>query len=408
MSARSAASVDFGSALTALLRAAGLKPDGVRAELGDRRRLVSRSTLYDWMKNEHLPEDDGPLLEIVHLCLATAQRRGVPVAPAPEDEGGWRRLLAEAKQARDARVAQAGRSPSRLVGPTGRGESIQHWNPVTLGVHRAIGGGPQPGYVRRHHDDLLRRVLDPAVARSRIVVLRGGSSTGKTRAAYEAIRDCLPGWLLDYPRTAAILAGRLQEGFAPCTVVWLDELRHFTHQDTAVLAELNDLLTRNGRIVVITTLWPAHWAAYTRYTPPPPGQPDYLLGLRRLLAPLPELSRTEVEVDPVLGGVIDVPDRFTQPELARAVRQRDGVVAKAIIAARAAGSAGTVAQYLAGVPDLEEHYAGAGADPYGHAVITAAMDAARLGHVGPYPAELLRQAIVGYLGDSLRTADQRR
>jgi hypothetical protein len=405
---RSPGDPDFGAALTTLLRAAGLTPDGVRAELRDRRGLVSRSTLYDWMKNEHLPEDDGPLMEIVVVCLAAAKRRGVPVAPAPKDVRGWRRLLADAKQARDARVALVGRLAEPRPGSVRPGMPIRRWHPVALGVHRAIGGDALPGYVRRKHDDLLREVIDPAVIRSRVVVLRGGSSTGKTRAAYEAVLDCLPDWLVDSPRTAAILAARLRDGFAPRTVVWLDELSHFVTPDTQVLAELNDVLTRTSRVVVIATLWPTQWGAYTRYEPPPPGKTDSFLGLSPLLKWLPELSKTTREFDPALGGVIDVPDRFTAPDVLRAWRQRDRAVASAIVAAKAAGSPGMVAQYLAGVPDLEEHYMGSGADPYGQAVITAAMDTARFGHHGPYPAALLRQAVVGYLDDSLRTVEQDR
>lgn len=411
---RSLGDQDFGVALTALLRAAGLTPDGVRAQLRDRRWLVSRSTLYEWMKNEHLPEDDGPLMEIVSLCLATARRRGVSVAPAPEDVRGWQQLLGEAKHARDARVASVGRTGGRRAGTTRSDAFIQRWHPVALGVHRAIGGGPLPRYVRRHHDELLRWVLDPAVIPSRIVVLRGGSSTGKTRAAYEAVRDCLPDWRVDYPRTAAILARRLQDSFAPRTVVWLDELWHYTDPDTEVLAELNDMLTGSIRVVVIATLWPMHWGAYTRpgpvYGPPsPPGeQAETFGGVRSLLKWLPELSKKTDEVDPALGGVIDVPDRFTAAELVCAQRQGDQAVVSAVAAAEAAGSAGMVAQYLAGVPDLEEHYAGSGADPYGQAVITAAMDMARFGHAGPYPTALLHQAVVGYLNDSLRTVDQDR
>lgn len=67
-----------------------------------------------------------------------------------------------------------------------RGRPAGRWGPVELGVHQVIGGGPMPAYVRRPHDDLLLAVLDPAVPTSRLVV-RGGSSTGNTRAAYEAV-----------------------------------------------------------------------------------------------------------------------------------------------------------------------------------------------------------------------------
>ena len=56
-----------------------------------------------------------------------------------------------------------------------------------------------PAYIRRPHDELLRAILDPAVAASRLVVVRGGSSTGKTRAAYDAVVGQLADCQLDYP-----------------------------------------------------------------------------------------------------------------------------------------------------------------------------------------------------------------
>ena len=81
--------------------------------------------------------------------------------------------------------------PSAVKRPV-YGRLAGQWDPVDLGVHQVIGGGPMPPYVRRPHDELLRAVLDPAVAASRLVVVRGGSSTGKTRAAYEAVTAA--GW----------------------------------------------------------------------------------------------------------------------------------------------------------------------------------------------------------------------
>jgi hypothetical protein len=93
-----------------------------------------------------------------------------------------------------------------------------------------IGGGPMPPYVHRPHDDLLWAVLDPAERASRLVVVRGGSSTGKSRAAYEAVVSRLPRWRLDYPLDAGALANRLEAGPPARTVLWLGELRHYVHR----------------------------------------------------------------------------------------------------------------------------------------------------------------------------------
>ena len=83
----------------------------------------------------------------------------------------------------------------------------------------------------------------------------------------------------------------------------------------------------------------------------------------------------------------------------------DPVLAEAAAAAASAGQDGQVTQYLAGVPDLLDRYDGPGGDPYGQAIITAAMDAARLGHASPLPAALLQEAAVGYLTGPQRTKD---
>jgi hypothetical protein len=82
----------IGVAFTALLDAAGLTVDGVLHALpGDRRGQVSRSTLYGWKNGQHLPQDPGPLLDVVEVCLDAARQRGVTVAP--DDMDGWLQLL---------------------------------------------------------------------------------------------------------------------------------------------------------------------------------------------------------------------------------------------------------------------------------------------------------------------------
>jgi hypothetical protein len=100
---------------------------------------------------------------------------------------------------------------SRPVDPAAaRRVRVGEVDPRRLGVHRVIGGGPMPAYVRRPHDELLLAVLDPAVPTSRLVVVRGGSSTGKSRAAYEAVAARLADWYLDYPLDSGALAARLE------------------------------------------------------------------------------------------------------------------------------------------------------------------------------------------------------
>ena len=172
-----------------------------------------------------------------------------------------------------------------------------------------------------------------------------------------------------------------------------------------MLGRLADLLDGEGH-VVITTMWPEQWNTYTAAARAGPGAADPAGTAGRLLERLPELTgRDPARIEPARGGVVDVPDRFTSADLDAAARAGDGVLAEAAAAAAAAGQDGQVTQYLAGVPDLLRRYAGTGGDPYGQAVITAAMDAARLGHASPLPAELLQEAAVGYLTGPRRTKD---
>jgi hypothetical protein len=281
------------------------------------------------------------------------------------------------------------------------------WDPVELGVHQVIGGGPVPAYICRPHDELLRAVLDPAVPASRLVVIRGGSSTGKTRAAYQAVVGRLAGWRLDYPLDPGALAARLEAGIPARTVLWLGELRQYADADggAAVLGHLADLLQGEGHLL-ITTMWPEQWTAYTAAVRAGPGAADPAGTAGRLLTRLPALTgRDPARIDPARGGVIDVPDQFATADLEAVARTGDPLLAEAAAAAASAGQDGQVTQYLAGVPDLLRRYEESGGDPYGRAVVTAAMDAARFGHASLLTAALVQEAAVGYLTGPQRTMD---
>jgi hypothetical protein len=276
------------------------------------------------------------------------------------------------------------------------------WTPAELGVHQAIGGGPLSAYARRPHDERLRAVLDPATEYSRLVVIRGNALTGTSRTVYEAVTDVLADWMVEHPPTVAALAARLQAGIPPRTVLWLGELRHYADADggAAILDHLNDLLDDDGRVVAIATIWPGYWDSYTAAAAAGLGAADPAAVVGRLLAGLDVLAEYDLTShDPAYGGVVDVPDRFTPEEMAAAAEGGD----PALAAAAAARPDGQVIQYLAGARDLLARYDGPGTDPYGQAIITAAMDASRLGHAGPLPAALLRDAAPGYLADLDRT-----
>jgi len=183
----SAGPADFGTAFTALLAAAGLTVDGVLSALPPGRRgRVSRSTLYDWKKGEHLPLDaTGPLLEVVRVCLDAARELGAGLAVWPASEEGWRWLLAEAKQARDADIAQARHGKAREPGSAWDKRPIGRQDPVSPGMPEVLRAGPPPGggvFVGRAHE---LAVLEAAAAEARggrpqVVLVEGEAGIGKS------------------------------------------------------------------------------------------------------------------------------------------------------------------------------------------------------------------------------------
>jgi hypothetical protein len=74
------------------------------------------------------------------------------------------------------------------------GKPISEWTARELGVHESITLDPAEAdnltcYVRRRHDDEIRGLLGNTAEANLMLVLVGGSASGKTRAAYEALRD---------------------------------------------------------------------------------------------------------------------------------------------------------------------------------------------------------------------------
>ncbi|MGI5405109.1 hypothetical protein ACQEVG_37910 [Streptomyces sp. CA-135486] len=125
-----------------------------------------------------------------------------------------------------------------------------------------------PAYVQRPHDVVLRRVVDDAVAgESRMVMPVGQSSTGKTRACWEAVQQVPDRWRVWHPidpeRPRAALAGLPRVG--PCTVIWLNEAQHYllNPRDGAgeeIAAGLRELLRsrHRGPVLVLGTIGPGY------------------------------------------------------------------------------------------------------------------------------------------------------
>ena len=99
-----------------------------------------------------------------------------------------------------------------------------------------------------------------------MVVLVGSSSTGKTRACWEAVQPLADqGWRLWHPfdptRAEAALADLVR--VEPFTVVWLNEAQHYLgamESGERIAAALHSLLTEHERqpVLILATLWPEY------------------------------------------------------------------------------------------------------------------------------------------------------
>ena len=300
-------------------------------------------------------------------------------------EGMLARLVALIMAA-SAPSADAG-GPFRDVGPT-RPVRVSEADPRRLGVHAAISvpgvpGVPEdvpPEYVPRDVDIAergIRAMVAAAAERGGFVLLVGGSSTGKTRCAVEAVKAALPDWWLVHPAGSAEVA-QLAQAPSPQTVVWLDELQRYLDGEHGLTgAAVRALLNALQPVVVIGTLWPDLYTAYTAV--PEPGGDDPRARERQVLD---------------LATVIRIGSEFSPAEQgrARAAAARDRRLA---VALEAAGDGLT--QTLAAAPQLVARWEDAQtASPYAWAVLTAALDLTRLGARAPLSPDLLRAAAPGY------------
>ena len=280
-----------------------------------------------------------------------------------------------------------------LAGSAGR-PLAEVTDPFALEVHRPVqldypppGLPDLPAYVPRDHDTKLGSVVRAAAAgRSGIAVLVGGSSTGKTRACWEALqllRHQQEQWRLWHPIDPTRPDAALRElpGIGPRTVVWLNEAQFYLDVIEGGLGErvaagLRELLRNPARapVLVLATLWPQFWDTLTAR---PPGA-DTHAQARELLA----------------DHDITVPTAFAQAQLDQLALAAD----TRLTLAAAGAQDRQVIQFLAGAPELPARYRNA--PPAAAALIDAAMDARRLGMRAGLPQGFLDAAAPGYLTDA--------
>ncbi|WP_054571499.1 toll/interleukin-1 receptor domain-containing protein [Frankia sp. R43] len=315
------------------------------------------------------------LVEAVGLAVPARVSPGFPGGPAPAPAGA---IFPGGPPGQ-------GGTPAALAGPRPPGAiRVIDADPYRLGVHRAIhlpdaDDDTLPTYVDRDIDHAptgSRARLRAAAARGGFVLLVGGSSAGKTRCAVEAIRAELADWWLIHPTDTAQITA-LADSPPARTVLWLDEIQTYLGGEHGLTAGTVRALLDAG-LVLVGTIWPHRHRAFI--TPPPRHAHDDPYRWER------DTLRQ--------AAVVDVDDEFTSTEQARAraISEKDPRVQAGLD-----NPDDGLTQALAAAPALLRHWTSAKADePYAWAVVTAALDAARLGVRTPLTVDLLRAAAPGY------------
>ncbi|GAB7031263.1 hypothetical protein JCM4914_27240 [Streptomyces platensis subsp. malvinus] len=371
----------------------------------ERQSGVASSTVQDWLKQGSVPDEVDGLKKVAALIVDAARQdhRASPEAVARVAHVNWSAAHSAAQTARaglrgeqaasrrSQRVSTARTARERIAGLPDRPLPVAGWDARQLNVHAAASPADGsaasaafvlPVYVRRPHDeDVRRRLMSIANgSRAEMLVLRGGSCTGKTRTAYEAVQRHLPDWHLIYPKTADALIAAVEANAAlEKTVLWLDDAQHLFEQPAGddAAAALRRLLERPGPVIVFATMSSSAHRRLT--TPAKQDELDIHPNVRALLRPWP---------------AIDVPEEFTGESLNEVYRkaEEDSALNAVLVSVAYRGA---LTQTLAAGPDLLDHWLHA-ACPYGKAVLTAAIDASRLGVSKPTTAFLLAAA-PGYL-----------
>jgi hypothetical protein len=322
--------------------------------------------------------DDTPLPGLPSDMVTVDLRTRTPQQFAAVIADKLAALAASAALAGAGGPAQGAR-PARPAGAV----RVSEADPRRLGVHAAISvpgvpGEVLPEYVARDVDAGARaKVTAAAAERGGFVLLVGGSSVGKTRSAVEAVKALLPDWWLVHPagpdQVAALAAAPPLR-----TVVWLDELQRYLDGEHGLTGPVvRALLNASHPVVIIGTMWPDFYEVYTAMPTSRSVDPH---------------SREREVLDLAMVVRLGVAFSPAEQDRARAAAPQDP---RLRVALDTAGYGLT--QTLAAAPQLIARWEDAkSVDPYAWAVLTAALDAARLGARAPLNADLLRAAAPGY------------
>jgi len=261
-----------------------------------------------------------------------------------------------------------------------------------LGIHPAIPLPPGadeslatdlPLYIPRDVDADLRAWVTAHQKPGGFLLLVGPSAAGKTRTAYELVHGTLATWPMFMPSTAAQLTEYFEaKPSGKKLIVWLNETRRFLGPDGLTAGTVRRILTQRHPVIIIGTMWPRDY--------------DRLTGTATTA--LDDSSEDTREILVMLAQRKDLRPEFSATERDRAgdLAARDPRIAEAIDT-----DSLRLAETLAAASDLISRWLTA-ADPYGAAVITAAITARRCGHPEPLPATVLEPLAAALLAPADR------
>lgn len=263
-----------------------------------------------------------------------------------------------------------------IVRPFGQLDPIRD-----LGIHPPMtlaNWSGLPKYVPRSID----ATLDAYISEGGLIVVEGGSSSGKTRAAYEALLRSIKSTgerPVVIPKDGKALKSLIAAGYKlDHAIVWLDDLEKFVGSD-GIDEGITRLFSVNGDIALLGTLRSNAKALMESAISGPPG---------RSLS-----SITRIVLDS--AKTIRIDRKLTAKELEEAGAYTDDPRIAAAISAESAG----FAEHIAAAPATLLRWKDGkdGASEVGSALVSAAVDMRRAGYLSPIPREWLQATHAAYL-----------
>ncbi|MEV6527483.1 hypothetical protein AB0M43_36715 [Longispora sp. NPDC051575] len=354
---------------------------------------LNTQRISDWMKPEgRAPRDADRIWALVQTWSVWTEE------PPQHDRRYWARLVEDAQPLRRTARPELG---SQTAEEPGQGLRIADCRPEDLGVHSS--GRTISTYVTRDHDDELRTQLRAAMAGGGLVVVVGDSSSGKSRSVWEALNVIMSDWAVIVPGSVTEL--RATEPVPDRTVVLLDDTPAVTHLAPGNLTrtDIQNLIRRHTRAhnqdvgpVIVYLVWPGPFQIMT--TEPGQRHGDHAQSERDPVTRDRWRDAREA-LRLAVSPPVRVRSRFSPQERHQA---RHHAAGDQLLAAALNDSRFDVTQHLAGAPRLMSRWLDAEAlNPYGFAILNAAIDIRRLGVQAPLTTEMLTDVAVHYLPDPI-------